>query len=440
MVKCFLCTVCLIGLVAGPDASARDNVVIYDEADVPEYTLPDPLVCRDGTKVVDSAIWFQKRRPEILSLFETTMFGIAPGRPEPVKYEVTCDPNALDGKAVRKQIAICLSEANKQLKLEMLLYLPKTAGGPAPVFLGLNFGGNHIIHPDPKIRLPASLLRPDKEGRPIDKKELESERGVSSGAWPVELILSHGYGVATIYYGDIDPDFHDGFKNGVHALYPPADPADRKPDQWASIAAWAWGLSRAMDYFETDTDIDSRRVAVIGHSRLGKTALWAGATDQRFALVVSNNSGCGGAALSRRRYGESVEKINTSFPHWFCENFKKYNNNEKDQPVDQHMLIALIAPRPVYIASAVEDRWADPHGEFLSAVHADPVYRLLGTDGIPVQQMPEPDAPVSGTIGYHLRTGKHNLTEYDWEQYLKFADKHLMPFRVISHYTFPFLK
>ena len=425
MFKYLLYTLYLVGLVIINNASAQESKTIYNEADVPEFTLPDPLVCQDGTKVINSTIWFRKRRPEILSLFETTMFGIAPGKPNKMKYEVISDDNALNGKAIRKRVTIYPSEKNEQVKFEMLMYLPKKAGKPAPVFLGLNFKGNHTVHPDPEIKLPVSWMRPGKEDLVIDNKALESGRGKSSSRWPVELILSRGYGIATIYYGDIDPDFHDGFKNGIHTLYPPIDPADRKPDQWATIAAWAWGLSRAMDYFETDTDVNSRKVAVIGHSRIGKTALWAGATDQRFALVVSNNSGCGGAALSRRRYGESVKSINSVFPHWFCDNYKKYNDNEQAQPVDQHMLIALMAPRPVYIASAVGDPWADPHGEFLSAAHADPVYRLLGTDGIPVKQMPELDSPISGTIGYHIRTGKHDIKEYDWTQYLKFADKHL---------------
>jgi hypothetical protein len=422
-------TITAVMLVIGWQASAQAQEANYDESKVPQYTLPDPLVMQDGTPVRDAEAWRTQRRPELLRLFEEEVYGRSPPRPETVPFRVvSTHDDAFGGKATMKQVDVCFIGETDKIgpHMTMLLFVPKS-DCPAPAFLGLNFYGNHGVFDDPRIPTNAGWFREKPEYGFVNNLATAASRGVDAQCWPVEMIIDRGYALATIYYGDIDPDFDDGFQNGIHALFDEPAAGERDPAAWGSIAAWAWGLSRALDYLEQDADIDAAHVAVIGHSRLGKTALWAGATDERFALVISNNSGCGGAALSRRAFGETVERINTSFPHWFCDHFRQYDGREEQLPVDQHELIALIAPRPVYIASAEEDLWADPHGEFLSGYYADPVYRLLGTDGLGADNdaMPAVNEPQSsGTIGYHIRSGPHDVTDYDWEQYLNFADRH----------------
>jgi hypothetical protein len=404
------------------DSSARRRKdIIYHEEKIPDYTLPEPLIMADGTKVTNARMWRTKRRPEVLELFRKYVYGRAPvGRPKGMTFKTfDLDRKALNGQAIRKQVTVNFTGKENAPSMDILIYLPAAAKGPAPTFVILNFGGNHTIHSDPAIRLSTRWMR-------NNRKATEESRGSGSSRFPVEKILARGYGLATIYYGDIDPDFHDGFKNGVHPAFDRLIDGKRAPDAWGSICAWAWGLGRAMDYFESDEQIDHSRITVLGHSRLGKTALWAGARDERFAFVISNNSGCGGAALSLRRFGETVKQINTGFPHWFCDNFKKYNGAEDRLPVDQHMLIALMAPRPVYVASADKDLWADPRGEFLACRNAEPVYKLLGLKGLEARQMPALNEPIQkGRIGYHVRTGGHGLTEYDWQRYMDFADIHL---------------
>jgi hypothetical protein len=404
--------------------------VNYDESKVGLYTLPDPLVGSDGERVTSAEAWRTRRRPEIMQLFENYMFGKVPTPVHPITptFAVTSeDREALGGKAIRREVAIRFNDAPSGPVINLLVYLPKTAGPgrPAPAFLGLNFQGNHAVSNDPGITLSTQWIDSHYPGV-VDHRATEPSRGSEASRWPVERILARGFALATAYYGDIDPDYDDGFQNGIQPLF--YRPGQTRPasDEWGSIAAWAWGLSRALDYLQSAPEIETGKVAVMGHSRLGKTALWAGATDPRFAIVISNNSGAGGAALSRRIFGETVARLNSAFPHWFCGNFKTFSDREFMLPFDQHELIALIAPRPVLISSAAEDLWADPKGEYLAAKGADPVYRLLGTNGLAAQQWPSPavDSLVTSTIGYRIRPGKHDVTTDDWDAYMTFAEHH----------------
>ncbi|MBL7219943.1 MAG: acetylxylan esterase [Phycisphaerae bacterium] len=362
--------------------------------------LPDPLKTLDGKKVTSAEIWRAKRRPEILELFRKHVYGRAPvGRPENMKFKVEeVAKDALGGVATRKLVRISFEGPGGKGSMRVSVYVSnKAKGKPAPGFLLISHRAFGKVDPDRKGANPF---------------------------WPAKAIVARGYAAAVCFAQDVDPDKYDKFKNGVHGIFDKPD-TPRAPDAWATIAAWAWGASRAMDYFETDTDIDAKRIAVLGHSRGGKTSLWCGAEDQRFAMVISNNSGCSGAALARRKSGETVARINKGFPHWFCDNYSKFDGKEEDMPVDQHMLVALAAPRPVYVASASKDSWADPLGEFLACVHAEGVYKLFGLNGLGASEMPKPESPLqSGHIGYHLRTGRHGLTEYDWKCYMDFADKH----------------
>ena len=396
----------------------------YDESKVPDYELPDPLIFPDGEEVNSPSDW-KKRRKQILRLFENHVYGKMPEKPENLSFEERKNiPDALDGLATLKEIRIHVKQNNQKHHFDLLLFIPNKAQKPVPVFLGLNFDGNQSVHPNKNITITDSWLRNDEDCEIYNHEATEGSRGCSRTRWPVERILDRGYALATIYYGEIDPDFDDGYKNGIHPLFDKKYLDTEQGNNCASIGAWAWGLSRGADYLVKDPAIDENKMAVLGHSRLGKTALWAGATDQRFDIVISNCSGCGGAALSRRQFGETVGRINNSFPHWFCDNFKKYNQNEEALPVDQHMLMALMAPRPVIAASAKQDQWADPKGEFLSVKQAAPVYKLLGKKGLPVEEMPVINRPVYNTTGYVIRDGGHDLNNYNWEIYLNFADHH----------------
>ncbi len=386
---------------------------IEREEDVPPYQLPELLVSESGKTIANKQDWEKIRKPELLAIFEREMFGAYPAV-IPIKVEFipgAADRSALGGLATRKEVVIRFSNGERNYEASMLIYLPNAAKKPAPVFMGLNFPGNHTVDADPGITM----------GKGIDGKV--APRGAQSGRWQVEELIKNGYGLVTACYTDLEPDrvggLHEGFRSLMYSK-------EQEPTagEWGALAAWGWVLSRMMDYAVTDPAIDAKKVALIGHSRLGKAALWAGVTDPRFAIVISNNSGCGGAALSKRIFGETVGVINKAFPHWFCGNYKNYSNQEAKMPFDQHQLLALIAPRPLYVASAAEDLWADPVGEQLSAFYASPVYALYKLKGLTEKGQPEVNQPVMNRVGYHVRSGVHDVTLYDWQQYIAFAGLH----------------
>lgn len=379
--------------------------------------LPNPLKNNAGQRIETSNTWLNERRKEILELFGEHVYGKTPRFIGTIHFDVYQeDDQALQGTATRKQITIRLVSGKNVRRLQLLLFLPHASKNkPAPIFCLLNFEGNHTVCQDPTIALPQSYLNP--EWLPSEER-----RGKKAYRFPLKSILERGYGLATMYYGDVAPDHPEHFKEGIMSLFAPLPQSN---ENWGAVGAWAWGLSRIMDYLENDKQVDSTKVAVLGHSRLGKAALWAGAQDDRFSIVISNNSGCTGAALSRGKQGESIQAINDHFPHWFCENYKRYNGRESDLPIDQHMLLALIAPRPIYVASATDDLWADPQAEFRSCLEAESVYCLFGFNGVGMENLPAPNQlQMKGHIGYHIRSGKHELLAYDWNCFMDFVDRH----------------
>ena len=367
----------------------------YEEARVPAYTLPDLLT--SGTRAVTTPAEWPARREAILELFRDNVYGRSPGPPHALAFDVIEEnPRAMDGAATLRRVGIVSRQGGRTHRFELTLFLPNRPG-PAPVFLLIN-------------NRPAANTDPTRREK--------------SGFWPAERLIARGYGIAAIQYGQLAPDDKDTFRDGVIGLFDGAAGGGQPAYTWGALAAWGWGASRAMDHLVKEPRVDASRVALVGHSRGGKAALWAGAEDPRFTLVVSNESGEGGAALSRRGYGETVARINTAFPHWFTATYKTFNGREPALPVDQHMLLAAIAPRALYVASADEDLWADPRGEFLALAASSPAFGLFGDAVIAAEAMPALDTPlVVGRRGYHVRTGDHDLTPYDWDRFADFADR-----------------
>lgn len=398
------------------NAQTKPNM---DESKVPPYTLPELLVTSAGQQVSNVAVWEKVRRPEILQQFRTHVYGRIPQKPAGMYFEtIHTETHALHGKATMKEITIHLTKDADGPEIHLLLYLPNHVKGKAPVMMGLNFTGNHTVEADSTITITDNWKKADWS---VMYPRHTPVRGEQTQNWCASELIDSGYALATAWYGDIELDRADGWKTGVRNTM--QQELNIRPEEWSAISLWAWQLSRMMDYLETESRVNTKQVVVTGHSRLGKTALWAGANDQRFAVVISNNSGEGGAALARRDFGETVAMINTTFPHWFNATYKTYNSNVNGLPVDQHMLLALMAPRPLYVGSASLDLWTDPKGEFLSAKFAGPAYALYGKKGVGVAEMPLPDTPVGDVIGYHVRKGEHDFLPYDWRQYISFCNR-----------------
>ncbi len=383
--------------------------------------MPDPLIMLSGERVTTAEQWTKQRRPELKALFQHYMYGFLPPRPDKITAKVEVeDAKYFGGKATKKQVTIKFHPTAPAINL--LLIVPNQRTKPAPVFVGINFCGNHTVVKDPAIPLPTTWIYKSCPGCETERAT-EAGRGGQADVWNAELIIDRGYALATFYNGDIDPDVPD-FTDGVHPHYLKAGQTKPGPDDWGTVAAWAWGAQRVVDYLETNPDIDKERVAVVGHSRLGKASLVAGAFDERIKLVIPHQAGCGGTAPSRGKIGESVKQINDRFPHWFDDEFTKFNDHPDKLPFDQNGLVALCAPRPVLFSNAVEDTWANPDGQFEVLKAAAPVYRFLKAGDLGADRPPEIGKLLDSQLGYFVRNGKHSMTTEDWKAFLDFADKH----------------
>ena len=386
----------------------------YDELRVPNYVLPDVLTCEDGSKVTSTEIWEQKRRPELLEIFLSQEYGYTPQGTVNVTYEVVAEKaDAIDGLATAQQVMFTFSGQGREVKALALVYIPNRREGKVPVFIGYNFQGNHNTTTDQWVRYSPYFER-------LSSNDPLLGRGAQVARWPVKTIVGRGYAVVTMCYHDIYPDNASGASQSIIPLLPQTDEAGSR---WQAIGAWAWGSSRIADWVEQQPWANKDQMNIVGHSRQGKAAIWAGVQDTRFKVVISSCSGCGGAALSKRAFGETINDVTTNFPHWFCQNFSNYRNKEQEMPFDQHELLALVAPRHIYVASASEDSWADPKGEYLALYHASPVYALYGMTGLTSPEMPGVQEPIHNDVGHHIRSGAHNILVYDWRNYLDFCDK-----------------
>lgn len=398
--------------------------VNYDESLTGSYTLPDPLTTSKGAPVRDAAAWFGVRRPEIIRLFEENQYGKAPGRPTDLHFDVyDAGAPAFDGKAVRKQVRITFAKDKSGPAIDLLIYTPAAARAPVPLLLAISFSANGGAVDD-------SGVTPGMVWNAKEQKRLPyAPGGRSFGKLDVPALINAGLGVATFYYGDVDPDDVNGLSQGVRALY--LKPGQTRPDrdEWGTISAWAWGISRAVDYFETDRSVDASRIAIFGVSRLGKTVMWAGAHDTRIAATIASCSGEGGAALSRRNFGETIAHLtaSTRYAYQFAANYGAFGGFPDTAPMDGNLLVALHAPRPLLLQTGTTDNWSDPKGEFLAAVDGGRVYRLLGKEALGTDVWPAANQPILHDLGYFMHEGGHGTLPTDWPIFIDFLKRHLKP-------------
>ncbi len=387
----------------------------------PQAELPDPLIKMNGQPVASSREWVKQRRPELQALFEHYMYGPIPPAPAHSRTELVGQyADFLGGKATLKLLRIETGPTGAP-RIDLMLVVPNERQKPAPVFLALNFCGNHALSDDPRVPLSQSWMYDFSKGC-TNHVATEAARGAQSADWPLAEIVRRGYALASFYNGDIDSDRAD-VSSGLYAWLAGGDPGRNNPTNRGSIAAWAWGFHRCVDYLVRDSDLDPKRIAAVGHSRNGKAALLAAAFDERIAIAYPHQAGCGGSAPSRGKTGESVQAINDHFPHWFNAEFKEFNRSPERLPFDQNGLVALCAPRAVLFSAAQEDQWANPAGQFQVLQAAAPVYRFLGAEGLNAPQMPPLGQLVDSRLGYYIRPGKHSMTADDWRVFMDFADK-----------------
>lgn len=395
--------------------------VNYDEDKVGNYTLPDFFLTLQGKRITDRKSWLKTRRPEIVKLFEANQFGRAPAAPKSMIFDVFDKGTvALNGKAIRKQVTVQFAKEWPDNKMTLVIYLPAKAKGKVPLLLNLSFAAPNQMIDDPGIRVGEVWNR---EG-----KRVRADQPTPFGKMNVEQFIDAGFGFATVYYGDIEPDFKDGIKHGIRSKYLKAGQTDVATDEWGAVAAWAWGLSRAMDYFESDSAIDAKRIAIQGASRLGKTVLWAGANDTRFKMVIASISGESGAALSKRNYGETVAHMThpTRYGYQYAPKYHSYSDRVNEMPMDGHMLVALIAPRPLLLQTGSTDYWSDPRGEWLSAIEAAKVYKLFG-ETAPSGDMPAANetSMLLNKLGFYMHDGGHTVLPDDWKKFIEYMKKYL---------------